>query len=437
MSRYRKITTICCAAVFALGLAACGGGGGGGPATEPPPDPAIAERAAIASAIDAAEMKVAAVDNDSTDADVSAADAAVAAATGAIAAATAVPAEEKAANTRAVTAIANQLTSAKNARKTAMDDAADAANKAMVALASKLYSALSKPPGGSGGDTRNAAYAGANDSEIAVTIGTADAVNLKEDKKTTVAAHHGWQGKRYMAEPDGGGTYEAMVYSNVGESTEGAKFSATYPYNATPDADNNNTELSIDTSTSAVQARIASSSFNQNAGTKEFKKGDNETRVILSGSYHGVSGDYYCTPSTTCSASVADKGFTLGGGTWTFKATNKDAKLMDTPDPNYASYGWWIHTSADGKTVIASAFADEKGQAPDELNLTNLRGTAKYMGGAVGKYAISNPTGLRTTPATSPQTSSSTRPSLPLIRSRAPSTTSWVRTARHETGPSS
>ncbi len=30
MSRYRKITTICCAAVFALGLAACGGGGDDG-----------------------------------------------------------------------------------------------------------------------------------------------------------------------------------------------------------------------------------------------------------------------------------------------------------------------------------------------------------------------------------------------------------------------
>ena len=30
MTRYRKITTICCAAVFALGLAACGGGGNDG-----------------------------------------------------------------------------------------------------------------------------------------------------------------------------------------------------------------------------------------------------------------------------------------------------------------------------------------------------------------------------------------------------------------------
>ena len=34
MSRYRKITTICCAAVFALGLAACGGGDDGIPVAE-------------------------------------------------------------------------------------------------------------------------------------------------------------------------------------------------------------------------------------------------------------------------------------------------------------------------------------------------------------------------------------------------------------------
>ena len=46
------------------------------------------------------------------------------------------------------------------------------------------------------------------------------AVLLSEDKKTTVADKHGWEGKKYTAAPAApadAGTYEAVVYSNVGD----------------------------------------------------------------------------------------------------------------------------------------------------------------------------------------------------------------------------
>ena len=49
MSRYRKITTICCAAVLALGLAACGGGDDGIPVAER--DAAVAAEQAKTAAL--------------------------------------------------------------------------------------------------------------------------------------------------------------------------------------------------------------------------------------------------------------------------------------------------------------------------------------------------------------------------------------------------
>ena len=65
---------------------------------------------------------------------------------------------------------------------------------------------------------------------------------------------------------------------------------------------------------------------------------------------------------------------------------------MSTPDGTYASYGWWLHKAADDGDFTASAFADYKGTAPT-VEISTLRGKATYMGGAVGKYALSSSTG--------------------------------------------
>ena len=297
------------------------------------------------------------------------------------------------------------------ARIKAEEEAAAAA--AMAVLATKLYDGISAPTGdGTGVSDRFATYgAGDNSDDIAVTFGdgtnAGTAVNLSEDDDAMVASRHGWTGMMFTAEPDGdAGTYEAAVYSHVGDPTEGAKFSATYTYNATP-VDGDNTELTIDTATDAVQGRVASSSFDQSAGIKEFELGANLQRVMLSGTYHGVSGTYSCTPaaSSTCAAQVtasgfqlggtadADNAFTAGGGAWTFRATDAETRLMDVPDANYASYGWWLHKSEDDKTYTASAFHTYKGTDEGTVSIATLVGTAKYTGGAAGKYALRSLTG--------------------------------------------
>ncbi len=268
------------------------------------------------------------------------------------------------------------------------EEAAAAAE--MAATAAKLYAGIGMDPLASTGDGTRTAASDA-DGVISVTIGTAAPVPLAEDKKTTVAANHGWAGKRHTAEPTGdAGTYEAYVYSDVGEPTEGDPFNEEYTLDGTTG------ELGIDTSDAAVAGRVASSSFDQSAGSKAFKLPTNTVRVMLSGSYHGVSGTYYCTPTdanTNCSSTVAASGFTLGGGTWTFKPTTATAKVMSAADTVYASYGWWLHKSEDGSTYTVSAFVAERGDVPAATGITALRGTATYSGGAAGKYALSSSTG--------------------------------------------
>ena len=123
---------------------------------------------------------------------------------------------------------------------------------------------------------------------------------------------------------------------------------------------------------------------------------DNTNRLMFAGTYHGVPGTYNCTPTSpaaNCSAAVATGGFALGGGAWTFKATNPESLLMDMPNQDYASYGWWLHKAADDGAFTASAFHAYKGTDAGTVDITDLRGSATYMGGAAGKYALSSTTG--------------------------------------------
>ena len=264
------------------------------------------------------------------------------------------------------------------------------------------YNDADQPAAGTDADTR-----------IMVGIGTAAIVALSEDKKTMVPAHHGWEGKRYTAEPTGDGMYEAVVYSNVGEPTQGKKFGnaevgTQYEYTLASGMLALITSGSAETAFSAT--RVGGPSFDHSAGVKQFKlpspNTGGATNVSIAGTYHGVSGTYVCTPGTgnACGVRVAASGFDLGtvaadntftdnGGTWTFRPSSPEARVTSMPDAIYASYGWWIHKSADGNTFTASAFVDDKGEVPNAAGLTALQGTATYMGGAAGKYALQSSTG--------------------------------------------
>ena len=296
-------------------------------------------------------------------------------------------------------------------------------NDAMAVTAAKLRAGIAAQNGDvanttaagtalAAADERGAAYnndgvpeAGiALDTRIMVGIGTNTPVPLSEDKKATVADLHGWTGKRYTAEPDDDGMYEARVYSNVGAPTMGAKFNS----GSTGD-DNVGFDTTDGVLTFAAEqnlaARISSPSFDHNAGYKTFKLPDPNPSgadiITISGSYYGVAGMYACTPAVAddgCRVNRAASGYTLaltgaGGGGWTFTATNAEARVTEMADANYASYGWWIHKSEGGDKYTASAFADVKGAVTPAAGLDTLQGTATYVGGAAGKYALSSSTG--------------------------------------------
>ncbi len=408
----RSLLRLSAAAMLAgvMILAGCSGGG-----DQPPVDTSVedaaTDRKAINDAIGAAETAVAAVNDASDAATVAAADSKVADARSAIAAAANIPAAEKTAFTGTVDALDGRLTAAKNSRTAAMDDDQKAEDMAMMAKANKLLAGIVRRNTTEGADERNAEYAGSNDANIMVTIGTGESNETTlTAQKATVAALNGWEGKKY-ADPADGDSYEAVVYSNV-VTPEGLKFASPTTndaYQYTLDA-NSNTELTMndENADAGWASRVASSSFDQKAGIKSFTSvllsGDRIGKTI-SGSYHGVSGTYTCvvTSPNKCAAEKTSDGFTLGGvnasnvfgtgnGTWTFKAGSNETKVMGI-DTAYASYGWWLKTSEDGKTMEASAFTDNKGTAPTGLEIGGLRGTATYKGGAAGQYALHSSTG--------------------------------------------
>ena len=318
-----------------------------------------------------------------------------------------------------------------------------AADAAMKALAAKLYPGIGATP-----LTGHVVVINANTGVVSVNP-AGDPIPdqaLAEDKKTSVAANQGWDGMRhtFTVTAEGaikGNMYEAVVYSNMDDPTPGAKFSTQY-------SDNLTAGVLGEETTEGTASRVASSSFDQAAGWKKFELPDNTVAVKISGSYHGVSGTYSCVPgdNNTCAVNKAAQGFTLGGvnaqnaftagaSTWTFKPSNPDALVMSADDTVYATYGWWLHTEADGD-LIASAFAVDRGNVTDATGLTTLQGTATYKGGAAGHYALKSATG-GTNDAGQFTAKATLEADFSDNSITGTSTASWVQTASRGTGRSS
>jgi len=285
----------------------------------------------------------------------------------------------------------------------------DSANA--LAMASKLYAGISAPTAVDATNARHAEYGGTGDSDVHVSIsgitptdGTVGSpAALKEDETATVAPLHGWTGQRFERSESSEGTYEAHVYSHI-EKTMGDKFgqvgmetAATgYEYGLTSDGV---LVAGISLVDATAQGRITLDGFARTAGTETYKFPENNPGnaqlILVPGSFHGVPGTFRCDPAgASCTASVSTNGIQLskGSDTWTFKPADANARVTDSGDTDYASFGWWLHKSADDKTYTASAFHDYKGMDDSTIDLPEA-GTATYMGGAAGKYALASSTG--------------------------------------------
>ena len=378
-------------ASLALLLAGCGGGSSTTEEPTDPPavDPAVAERAAINSAIMMARTAVPGIDNDSTDSEVSAAETAIANARAAIAAAANVPAEEKAANTATVDTLAAQLATAKTARMAAIDAAAEAAAEAMAEVGKLLHAALGPNQGGTsaltniGAPTLSSAGLAIDAAAGAGALDDAtdpDSVTLEAGD--SAGSLDGWAGTDYAHSAGTGDakvTNEARVYTNRGA----------------PDTDDfGDVHTLTDGSLTVDAANIAlvmASAF-VHSGTQNHAVPDRSDAFYVRGTYDGAPGEYSCP--TGCSSTNDGKGSPSAlGGTWTF--TPDTGAMVSQPDTEYLYYGWWVSKDSDGEPTAASAFAGvvepNAGDLDNGGDLTGITGSASYSGHAAGKFAMSNP----------------------------------------------
>lgn len=386
MSSRLKLAGICLAAAFAL--AACGGGGGSTTAdrdadTAETQDPTPGQRMDISDAIDTASAAVAAVNNDSSDGDVSAANAAIAAARDAITAATNVPAAERAANTETVDALAGRLTAAVTARQVAMDAADEADRKAINAMAKKLRAGL----GVAAGDALVVSSISVSGGKLTGTVDP-DGTNGSETGTVTTLdssgavtpAIAGWNGADYR-KTTSGVTNHAVVYSNPGPPLR-QRFEVKHA-NIIEDA--NGAVLQ----TSFGDFKIAGSAFASGSGTKTHSLPAGSTADYLSerGTFDGAPGQFRCARTATCTSSVdATTGVSLSAG-WYFIAD--DGAMTSTPDPDYLMFGWWARDT--GMSVGVDTFTATVGTVAISGGVNALEGEATYVGGASGKVAVYSP----------------------------------------------
>ena len=310
-----------------------------------------------------------------------------------------------------VAMLRQQAANAEAERLAAEQKAAEEAAAALAATAAKLYAGIGAAPLVSTGDGRRSAAYNADDTGITVTHDpdlttagdTAVVTELSADDDTMVADNHGWSGMRYIDDA-GGDEFEAVVYSDVKAPTMGRKFGSAaavtddgaYEYQLADGALANATLV-------ANPARVDITSVTRTAGTETFNLPDpntnNEQYITRSGSFHGVSGTYSCDTGAArtdpCTAAVAAEGLTLSTN-WTFTPSSAEARVMDSADTMYASYGWWLMKGANDGPFIASAFVDYVGgDGSAELagGIDALNGSATYVGGAAGKYALASSTG--------------------------------------------
>ena len=259
----------------------------------------------------------------------------------------------------------------------------------------------------------NAGYAPDN-SDIRIVIGDSgtdtdgELFTLKKDKKATVAPIGDWTGERFYHQQDTDDKllHEAFVYSYVGKATPGKKFSTVYVLQD-EDQDyqlnSSDADLAGDPSDVFAPKKVSIPSVTRTAGEHEFEKArTRDDEIEVAGSYHGVAGTYRCelgsSDNASCTAKVTADGLMLGGDdspTWVFVPSSRDARVSDSSDTDYASFGWWVQKEG-GDINTVSVFEDFRGTVGTGLEaaaFNNLEGTATYQGGAIGQYAFRSDTG--------------------------------------------
>ncbi len=233
-----------------------------------------------------------------------------------------------------------------------------------------------------------------------------------------VDALHGWTGAKHEKKTGSKVTGEGYLYTKLGKVTPGKIFggstlaSATTPhmYQLKPVAASlllapgeiaNGYTIGLNDITKNDPAKIRVDGFTATAGSQPFKKPQEDADeandlIIIPGSYHGVPGDYRCLvgDNGSCHVNFNTKGqtFAVSSASLVFIPDNPNARVTAAEAPKLAEYGWWLDKSKDDWTVdvFAGQASDQDLALGDAVSLPDDGGTAKYVGGAAGKYAFSS-----------------------------------------------
>ena len=157
--------------------------------------------------------------------------------------------------------------------------------------------------------------------------------------------------------------------------------------------------LSIGTNNQDHKEHIASSQFPTTGGaTKDFAltvdsddvDTDNDLTAQISGSYDRARGNYRCSnrDGNPCTVQYTGAGYLFTAGTWTFR-TSKGSTVR-VPDADFMNFGWWRRKTNETGVFSYGAFSgtSNTGDAQVDSAFSALEGTARYVGRAIGQYAI-------------------------------------------------
>ena len=113
----------------------------------------------------------------------------------------------------------------------------------------------------------------------------------------------------------------------------------------------------------------------------------------FSASFDGATGELRCVSMVdgTCTVQRTATGYVLGGGTWTFRTTT--TATVRRPDTSYMHFGWWHRQWLATGAVSYGVFSDTGLSVDSTTHFPMLRGTAAYIGRAIGHYAVIPPAG--------------------------------------------
>ena len=166
----------------------------------------------------------------------------------------------------------------------------------------------------------------------------------------------------------------ALVLTTKGADTEGQLFAEMYP------EDERHSNDGGDLFGAEAAPNIMSDNFPGVAANYD----DDET---VMGTFHGIDGTYECDSDGGCTVTKAEAGYTLSPG-WKFEPDSDTDRIM-IPDAVYQQFGWWaeVDDSPDPEVADAHVMHNVMGAGATVVGEAMI-GTAKYVGDAIGVYAI-------------------------------------------------